>query len=75
VTEDRPLDAELRVFQQHKKEWLRPHAGEFAVIGATIVAGFYASYETAFCAGLKNFGAKDFLIKQIWAEDPVYFIY
>lgn len=75
MSEDTSLDAELRVFQQHKKEWLQFHAREFAVIGATTVAGFYPSYETAFCAGLKNFGAKDFLIKQIWAEDPVYFIY
>jgi hypothetical protein len=75
VTEDRLLAAELRAFEQHRKEWLRSHAGEFAVIGATTVAGFYPSYETAFSAGLKNFGAKDFLIKQIWGEDPVFFIY
>ncbi len=72
---NRILDDELRLFEQNKQEWLQSHAGEFAVISRSTVAGFYPNYEVAFQAGLRRFGAPDFLIKQICAQEPVYFIY
>jgi hypothetical protein len=59
----------------NKGQWLHSHPGDFAVISGTTVGGFYPEYEAAFRAGLQRFGAKDFLIKQIFAEEPVYFIY
>ena len=69
------LQLELRVFQQAKKEWLKSHAGEFAVISGTTVAGFYPDFPSAYCAGLGKFGFRDILIKRVCAEDPVYVIY
>ncbi len=70
------LQKELGVFQQHKQEWLRSHPGDFVVISDITVAGFYADYESAFRAGLGRFGVQgSFLVKQIWAEEPVYLIH
>lgn len=69
------LQEELRVFRQCKQQWLRSHAGEFVVVSGTTVAGFYADFESALRAGLQRFGPRDFLIKQVLAEEPVYFIY
>ena len=69
------LEHELRLFEQHKQEWLQSHTGEFVVISCQTVAGFYADYELALRAGLLRFGLRDFLIKQVLAEEPVYSIY
>ncbi|PYX76553.1 MAG: hypothetical protein DMG72_04585 [Acidobacteria bacterium] len=69
------LEAELRFYGIHKHEWLRSHTGEFAVIGGTTIGGFYPDYESAFRAGLQKFGRRSFLIKQVFAEEPVHFIY
>lgn len=70
------LKAELEIFERNKTEWLGSHPGEFVVIAGTAVAGFYADYEAAFRAGLKRVSAgQAFLVKQVWAEEPVYLIY
>ncbi len=62
------LEMEFRVFEQHKKEWLQAHPGEFVVVAATSVAGFYPDYE--------SFGMDGkFLVKQVCAEEPVHLIY
>ena len=70
------LTTELRIFEQNKQEWLKSHPGEFVVIVGTAVAGFFKDYETAFRAGLKRVSiSQNFLVKQVWAEEPVYLIY
>jgi hypothetical protein len=75
VTEPNTLQTELQVFEQHKREWLETNPGKFVVIASTTVAGFYPDYESAFKAGLHKFGVKGtFLVKQVWAEQPVYLI-
>lgn len=72
----RILEHELRLFEQHKQDWLQAHTGEFAVIGGTTICGFYSDYESAFRAGLRKFGCTSpFLIKQVCAKEPVYSIY
>ncbi len=75
ATGDRILEDEFQLFGQHKHEWLQSHAGEFVVIGGTTVAGFYLDYESAFRAGLRRFGSRAFLIKQVLVEEPVHFIW
>jgi len=73
---DEPLATELQVFEQNKRQWLTSNPGEFVVIIGTSVAGFFKDYESAFRAGLKKVAvSQDFLVKQVWAEDPVYLIY
>jgi hypothetical protein len=75
-TEDKTLQEELRVFEQHRQEWLRSNPGEFVVIAGSQVVGFHADYESAFKAGLSAVGlGRNFLLRQIWAEEPVYLLY
>jgi hypothetical protein len=72
----RKLAAELEVFEKNKKDWLRSHPGEFVVIAGAKIAGFYSDYESAFRAGLEAVGlGSTFLVKQVWAEEPVYLIH
>jgi hypothetical protein len=76
MAEEKILHRELRVFEQHKREWVRSNPGEFVVISGTKVAGFYPDYESAFNAGLHAVGlGNSFLVKQVWAEEPAYLIY
>lgn len=67
---------ELTVFEKYRKDWSRSHPGEFVAIqDDVIVEGFFSTYGDALRAGLKKFGAqRNFLVKQIWKIEPVYFI-
>lgn len=70
------LAHEAKVFEEHRKEWLRDHAGEYVAIQGEEIAGFFESYADAFRAGLARFGAKkNFLIEQVWQTEPAYFVY
>lgn len=76
MAQEKTLQRELRVFEQHKRDWLRSNPGEFVVIAGTKIAGFYPDYESAFNAGLQAVGlGNSFLVKQVWAEEPAYLIY
>jgi hypothetical protein len=71
-----PLDRELTFYEQHKTQWVRDHENEFVVIAGENIGGFYPSYEAAFDAGARQFGAEAiFLIKQICSVEPVYYVY
>ena len=67
---------ELTVFEQHRKEWSRSHPGEYVVIQDDVIAeGFFKNYADAFQAGLQKFGVRrEFLVKQVWKTEPVYFV-
>lgn len=71
-----PLETELKVFEAHRWEWVQSHPGKFVVIREErIVKGFFDEYEDAFRAGIRQFGAdQNFLIKQVWKTEPVYFV-
>lgn len=71
-----PLESELRVFEEHRKEWSQKNRGKFKVIqGETILDEFFEEYADAFRAGLQRFGVgRSFLVKQIWGTEPVYFV-
>ena len=70
------LGKELEFFAARKREWLATHQGEFAVVAGSTVAGFYASFEEAFRAGVRAFGVTSpFLVKQVCKEEPTYFIF
>ena len=70
------LEKELEVFEQHKGQWVLEHPAAFVVISGATVAGFFPDYESAFKQGLAKFGVQaNFLVKQIWAEEPVYLIH
>ena len=76
AAEDKALQNELRLFEECRQDWLQGHAGEFVVISEATVGGFYPDYESAFKGGVSKFGTRgSFLVKQIWAEEPVYLIH
>lgn len=76
ANEQSVLQVDYAVFEQHKAEWFPAHANEFVVVGDGAVLGFYADYEAALKAGLKGFGVnKQFLVKQVCLEEPVFVIY
>lgn len=70
------LKTELRVFEDHRWQWAQSHPGKFVVIREdAIVNEFFDEYEDAFRAGIQQFGdERNFLIKQIWKTEPVYFV-
>jgi hypothetical protein len=46
---------ELKVFQEHRQEWLRSNPGKFVAIQDSLVAeGFFSTYAEAFKAGLQR---------------------
>jgi hypothetical protein len=71
-----PLEMELQLFEKHRKAWSQTHPGKFVVIQDSIVLdGFFDAYADAFTAGLRRFGVnRNFLVKQIWKTEPVYFV-
>lgn len=70
------LARETKVFQDHREEWLRDHAGDYVTIRDEEVAGFFSSYGDAFTAGLERFGSsRSFLIQQVSRTDPIYFVF
>ncbi|HXM20717.1 MAG TPA: hypothetical protein VN948_05590 [Terriglobales bacterium] len=71
-----PFSAEIKVFEQHRAEWLHSHPGEYVAIqDDIIVEGFFGTYAEAFKAGLQKFGVRrGFLVKQVWMTEPVYFV-
>jgi len=71
-----PLEVELKVFENRRREWAQSHPGKFVVIrDETYLNEFFDQYEDAFRAGIRHFGAdRNFLIKQVWKTEPVYFV-
>jgi Family of unknown function (DUF5678) len=70
-----PLEAELRLFEERRPEWARAHLGKFVVIQDEDVLNFFDQYEEAYRAAVKKYGLKrNFLIKQVWKDEPVYFV-
>lgn len=71
-----PLSTELAVFEKYRREWSRSNPGAYVVIQDEVVAeGFFSSYADAFRTGLQRFGVRRmFLVKQIWATEPVYIV-
>jgi hypothetical protein len=73
--EDR-LCRELEFYAAHKGEWLRQHEGEYVVVQRTTILGFFQSWEQALRSGVLAFGVReDFLVKQVLALEPVYFVF
>ncbi len=72
-----PLELELKVFEERHREWISSHLDKFVVIrDSTVLPDFFDAYEDAFIAGVREFGRNhDFLVKQIWKTEPVYFVF
>jgi len=70
------LATEMAFYAEHKAQWLEKHSGEYIVAQDKHLLGFFDSWESALKAGLRAFGVqRDFLVKQVLAQDPVYFVF
>jgi len=59
-------------YKEHKEEWLKEHSGEYVVISASDVAGFFPSLVQAYNAGRRRYGVGVFfLVMPINASDPL----
>lgn len=76
MTRTGPFSTELKLFEQHRKEWSRSHPGAYVAIQDDIIAeGFFGTYADALKAGLQKFDVrKGFLVKQVWVNEPIYFV-
>ena len=69
------LATELTFYAAHKQEFVKTHSGEYVVIQGTTVLGFFQWWEQAFRSGVQAFGMQqDFLVKQVLARDPIFFV-
>jgi len=70
------LENEFSFFEMHRKQWAKQHEGQFVLVFNGEEAGFYEDYESAYRAGIHRFGSKrEFLVQQVCATEPVFFIY
>ena len=69
-----PFSTENKVFEQHRKEWLLSHPGEFVAIqDDVILEGFLARMPKHSRLVCTRFGIRRrFLVKQVWVTEPVY---
>lgn len=68
-----PLKQELRIYEREKNNLLSEARGKFVLIKGDKVIGIYASQEDALAEGYKQFGNKEFLVKEISEIEPVNF--
>ena len=67
---DSPLAEELAFFQEQRPELLKHNNGQFALIKGRQLHGTFTTFEEAYAAGVKLFGNKPMLIKQILEVEP-----
>lgn len=68
------LEKELEVFEENKERLLQTARGLFVLIKEKEVFGPFATAEIAYEDGLRRFGLKPFLVKQVLEEEPVGFV-
>ncbi|HKX16465.1 MAG TPA: hypothetical protein VJT33_00440 [bacterium] len=59
------LEAEQRVFHQHRRHLLKHHEGKFALVGRDELVGVFETFDDAYVHGVARFGQSLFLVKQI----------
>jgi hypothetical protein len=67
------LEKELETYRKKLPE-LTQHEGKFALIHGEEIADFFSTYEDAIKAGYQKYKLEPFLVKQIRATEPVFFI-
>ena len=70
-----PLETELEYFKKHREEWLEHHEGKYVLVVGQNLVGAFDDAESAYEAGLQQFGNVPMLVKQLRgdSEDVVFF--
>lgn len=70
------LKPERLRYEQHRLEWALHHSNEFVLLFGDADVEFFSDYESALRAGLHKYGFNaSFLIQEVCAREPVFFIY
>jgi hypothetical protein len=64
------LEDEVKFFESMRAEFLKVHAGKFALIKGRECIGFFDDDVRAFEVGVEKFGTEPFLIKRVLPSDP-----
>jgi len=65
------LETEIKYFEAHRAEWLKHHAGKFALVRGEDLVGVYDTSDAAYEEGVERWGNVAFLVKQILSVDPI----
>jgi len=65
VEQNKKFQEELKLFNQHKAEYIKTYLNQFVLIKGKEFAGSFTTEEEAYKAGLEKFGNEPFLIKQV----------
>ena len=65
------LDAENGVFERNRTEWVKHHQGKFVLVKDERLVDVFDSADAAYSAGIQQFGAVPFLVKQVVTVDPI----
>ena len=67
------LEKELETYKKHLAE-LKVHEGKFVLIHGEEIVDTFSTYEDAIKSGYQKFKTEPFLVKQIHAIEPVFFV-
>jgi hypothetical protein len=67
------LEKEMETYNSRRDELLQ-HEGKFVVIQGDQIAGFWDTYEDALKAAYDRFKLEGFMIKQIFAVEPIHYL-
>ena len=65
-----PLEREREYYLAHKAELLEKYKNMFVLIKEDKLIGAYPDAEGAYAAGISQFGAVPFLVRQVLAVEP-----
>jgi len=68
------LEKELETYKKKLPELKAQHEGKFVLIRGEEIVDTFSTYEDAIKAGYQKFKAEPFLVKQVLAVEPVFFV-
>ncbi len=68
------LEKELETYKKNLSELVAKHEGKFVLIHDEHVVDTFSTYEDAIKAGYQRFKADPFLVQQVLAIEPVFFV-
>jgi len=67
----RPLKVEIATYEANRTQFERDFPNQWVVIKGTEIIGHYATMDEAADEGLKRFGGKPFLLRQVCAPTEI----
>lgn len=68
------LEKELETYKKNLPDLKAKHEGKYALIHGETVVDTFSTYEDAIKRGYQEFKTQPFLVKQIHAIEPVFFV-